>query len=265
MRFDHVALRTGIRIHCAEHGGASGAPVVFLHGWPDSWFSFWRVLPLLPETVRAIAVDQRGFGESDHPDFGYTLPELAADAVALLDALDIERATIVGHSYGSFVAREVAITHPQRVTALVLIGTGFSTRTPVTEGLQDALRSLPDPIPEPFAREFQASTAYRPLPPEFFDRIVAESLKIPARLWPVMIDALVRYDATARLSQVRMPTLLLWGDHDALFSRAEQDLFLASVPSARLKVYEETGHCPNWEQPDDVAADIASFILRRGT
>ena len=263
MRLDHTSLNTGIRVHFAERGGASGAPVVFLHGWPDSWFSFSRVLPLLPDTLRAIAVDQRGFGESDHPESGYTFPELAADAVALLDALDLERATIVGHSYGSFVAREAAIAHPQRVTALVLIGTGFSTWTPVTEGLQAALRDLPDPIPEPFAREFQASTAYRPVPPEFFDRIVAESLKIPARLWPVMIDALVRYDATAKLGALRTPTLLLWGDRDALFSRAEQDLFLASVPGARLRVYEETGHCPNWERPEAVAADIASFVLRR--
>jgi hypothetical protein len=73
------------------------------------------------------------------------------------------------------VAREAAIAHPQRVTSLVLIGTGFSTRTPLTAGLQEALRTLPDPIPEPFAREFQASTAYRPLPPEFFVHSTFES------------------------------------------------------------------------------------------
>jgi non-heme chloroperoxidase len=262
VRLDDAALRTGIRVRFAEHGAANGGPIVFLHGWPDSWFSFSRVLPLLPKTSRAVAFDQRGFGESDHADAGYSLPALAADAVALLDVLEIERAAIVGHSYGSFVAREVAIAHPQRVTSLVLIGTGFSTRTPVTAGLQEALRTLPDPIPEPFAREFQASTAYRPLPLEFFDRIVAESLKIPARLWPVMIDALVRYDATAALGKIRAPTLLLWGDRDALFSRAEQDQFLAAVPGARLRVYEGTGHCPNWELPDEVAADIASFVQR---
>jgi pimeloyl-ACP methyl ester carboxylesterase len=188
------------------------------------------------------------------------MPELAADAVGLLDALGIERATIVGHSYGSFVAREVATAHAERVAALVLIGTGYSTMTPVMEGLQAALRELPDPIPEPFARQFQASTAYRPLPPEFFDRIVAESLKIPAPLWPVMIDALVKHDATANLGKLRAPTLLLWGDHDALFTRAEQYRFLAAVPGAKLKVYDETGHCPNWERPEDVAAAIAAFV-----
>ena len=265
MRFGNAALRTGIRVHYAEQGDARGAPVVFLHGWPDSWFTFSRVLPSLPSTWRAIAVDQRGFGNSDHPESGYTFQELAADAVALLDALDIERAAFVGHSFGSFVAREAAIAHPQRVTALVLIGTGFSTSTPVMQSLQAAVRTLPNPIPEPFAREFQASTAYRALPPEFFDRIVVESLKIPAHLWPVMIDRLLQYDATAALGNVRAPTLMLWGDHDALFSRAEQELTLAALADARLKVYEETGHCPNWERPDDVAADIASFMRKRGT
>jgi len=265
VRFGTAPLTTGIRVHYAEHGDASGSPILFLHGWPDSWFTFSRVLPLLPETLRAVAVDQRGFGNSDHPESGYTFQELAADAVALLDALDIGRAAIVGHSYGSFVAREVAIAAPQRVTSLVLIGTGYSTDTPMTEGLQAALRTLPDPIPESFAREFQASTAYRALPAEFFDEIVSESLKIPAPLWPVMIDRLVQYEATAGLGKLLVPTLLLWGDHDALFSRAEQDRLVAAVPSASLKVYEETGHCPNWERPGDVAADIASFLLRQGT
>jgi pimeloyl-ACP methyl ester carboxylesterase len=265
VRFGNAALHTGIRVHYAEQGDARGVPIVFLHGWPDSWFTFSRVLPSLPSTWRAVAVDQRGFGVSDHPESGYTFQELAADAVALLDALDIERAAFVGHSFGSFVAREVAIAHPQRVTALVLIGTGFSTSTPVMQSLQAAVRTLPNPIPEPFAREFQASTAYRALPPEFFDRIVVESLKIPAHLWPVMIDRLLQYDATAALGNVRAPTLMLWGDHDALFSRAEQELTLAALADARLKVYEETGHCPNWERPDDVAADIASFMRKRGT
>jgi non-heme chloroperoxidase len=176
LRFGDAALSTGIRVHYAEHGDARGMPILFLHGWPDSWFTFSRVLPSLPKTLRAIAIDQRGFGGSDHPDSGYTFQELAADAVAVLDALDIERAAIVGHSYGSFVAREVAISDPQRVASLVLIGTGYATSTPVLEGLQAAVRTLPDPIPESFAREFQASTAYRALPPEFFDRIVVESL-----------------------------------------------------------------------------------------
>ena len=262
-RVVHRRLESAPRLHYVESGNPDGQPVVFLHGWPDSWFSFSRVLPLLPGSVRAIAVDQRGFGDSDRPESGYTIPELGADVVALLDALAIERAALVGHSFGSFVARRAAIAHPQRIAALVLIGTGFAASNRVTRDLQQALRELPDPIPVEFARDFQSSTAFRPLPSAFFDRIVAESLKLPPRLWRLAIDGLLEYDDTRELARIEAPTLLLWGDRDALFSRPEQDRFLEVLPAARLLLYEETGHCPNWEQPERVAADIANFITHR--
>ena len=260
MWFDKVQLSTGLRVHYAESGDARGTPVVFVHGWPDSWFSFSRVLPLLPPTLRLIAFDQRGFGESDHPNSGYTIPGFAADLISLLDSLRIDRAVLVGHSYGTFVARCAAIAAPTRVAGLVLIGTGASTKINGADEVQAAVRELPDHIPESFAREFQSGTIYRPVPGEFFDRLIEESLKIPPRLWSVMIDALLAYDDTGELGAIRAPTQLLWGDHDALFSRAQQDAFLAALPAARLKVYEETGHCPNWERPEWVAADIASFV-----
>jgi pimeloyl-ACP methyl ester carboxylesterase len=260
-RFGNIRLKTGPRLHYAEYGNPDSKPVVFLHGWPDSWFSFSRVMTRLPESLRAVAVDQRGFGDSDRPESGYAIPEMGADVIAFFDALQIDRATLVGHSFGSFVARQAAIAQPERVTALVLIGTGFAASTPVMRDLQNVLRDLPDPIPVEFARDFQASTLYRPVPTEFFERIVTESLKLPPRLWRVAIDRLVEYDDSQQLAKIEVPTLLLWGDHDALFSRADQDRFLATLPAARLTVYEETGHCPNWEQPEQVATDIATLLL----
>jgi non-heme chloroperoxidase len=137
-----------------------------------------RVLPLLPDNLQAFAFHQRGFGESDHPlpDAGYRIEDLAADAVAFLDAVGVERATLVGHSFGSFVARCIAITDPNRVAGLVLIGTGFTESNPVLRELQQALRGLPDPVPRDCAHDFQASTAHLPLPEAFFECIVTESL-----------------------------------------------------------------------------------------
>jgi pimeloyl-ACP methyl ester carboxylesterase len=258
----HVRVATGPKLHYAEYGNSDGQPMLFLHGWPDSWFSFSRVLELLPDTIRALAVDQRGFGESDRPDSGYTIPELAADAIAFLDALGIERVTLVGHSFGSFVARQTAIANPERVGALILIGTGFTGANAVTRQLQQDMRNLPDPIPVEFARDFQASTAYRPVPTDFFERIIVESLKLPPRLWRLAMDRLVEYDDTRQLSRIKAPTVLLWGEHDAIFSRSEQDSFLAALPAARIRVYEETGHCPNWEQPERVAATCATILAR---
>jgi pimeloyl-ACP methyl ester carboxylesterase len=261
---DEAHVSSGPRLNYVRAGDPGGKPILFLHGWPDSWFSFSRVLSLLPKNLSTVAVDQRGFGDSDRPESGYAIRDLADDAVALLDTLGIERATLVGHSYGSFVARQVALARPERVDALVLIGTGFSTSNPVMRELQDSLRGLPDPITESFARAFQQSTVYHPVPADFFDRIVAESLKLPSRLWRVLIDSLLAYDDTRQLPDIQAPTLLLWGDHDALFSREDQDRFTAALPSAQLKVYPETGHCPNWERPADVAADINRFALAAG-
>jgi non-heme chloroperoxidase len=73
----------------------------------------------------------------------------------------------------------------------------------------------------------------------------------------------LRFTFDSLLERIEARTLLLWGDRDALFSRVDQDRFIEALPAARLSVYEETGHCPNWEQPERVAAEIAALILRR--
>jgi non-heme chloroperoxidase len=261
LRHAGVCLPGGVRLNYADSGGGDDSkPIVFLHGWPDSWFSFSRVLPLLQENRRVIAVDQRGFGGSDRPDTGYAVADLADDIAAFLDALGVPRVVMVGHSFGSFVARRVADAHPGRISALVLVGMGYSSVNAVTRELQAALRDLPNPIPVEFAREFQSSTVHHPVPPEFFERIIEESLKLPPHLWRVLIDRLLEYDDVAQLPHITAPTLLLWGSEDAIFSRAEQDRLLAMLPVARLKVYEDTGHCPNWERPELVAADITAFL-----
>ena len=111
-----------------------------------------------------------------------------------------------------------------------------------------------------FARDFQASTVYRAVPDSFFERIVAESLKLPARLWRDVIDQLLASDDPAQLGWIVTPTLLLRVEHDALFAREDQESLVTAIPGARLRVYQETGHCPNWERPEDVAADLHAFL-----
>jgi non-heme chloroperoxidase len=136
----------------------------------------------MPSRYRSLLLDQRGFGDSDRPEGGYEIHDLAADVAAFLDAASIDLPTIVGHSMGSFVARCVAMTFPERVGRLVLIGSGWSGSNPVTLEVHASLRDLSDPVPPEFARDFQASTAFAPMPSAFFDRIITESLKLPARL-----------------------------------------------------------------------------------
>lgn len=260
LRFNTVQLATGPRLHCAGQGEVGGEPVVLLHGWPDSWFSFSRVLPHLLPRYRALIPDQRGFGDSEKPENGYGIDDFVADAIALLDELRINRAAFIGHSFGSFVARAVAIRNPDRVSRLALIGTGVLAGTPPILEARAVLNDLPDPVPPEFAREFQASTAYLPLPEAFFERIVTESLKLPSPLWRRVLDGLLAYDDGASLSRITAPTLLIWGDHDSLFPQVDQDRLVATIPGARLVTLRETGHCPNWERPDRLAMHLQAFL-----
>jgi non-heme chloroperoxidase len=256
-----ASLPTGVRLRYVERGDAAGPPVIFLHGYTDSSFSFSRVLPLLDAARHAYALDLRGHGDSERPARGYALRDFAADVVAFMDEQGIERATLVGHCMGSLVAQRVALDAPRRVSGLVLVSSMTSARR--IEGaveLQQGVEALGETVPAEFAREFQTGTVYGPLPDEFMDGVVAESLKVPARVWRETLAGLLDDEQGARLGRIRTPTLLLWGDRDALLDRAEQDALAATLAGSELVVYPETGHSPHWERPERFARDLEAFL-----
>jgi non-heme chloroperoxidase len=259
--FADVDLATGIRMRFARQG-ASGPPLLLLHGYSDSWFSYSRVLPGLARNFRVYVPDLRGHGDSDRPATGYTMRDMAADVIAFMDTQGIARATVVGHSMGSFVAQQVAAGWPERLERLVLIGSATTPRSILgVSELAHAVDSLRDPVSPEFAREFQLSTIYRPVPDGFLDEAVAVSLKLPARVWREVLAGMLATGPEPRLGEGRTGTLVLWGDRDAIFERSEQDALLAAVPGAVLKVYPETGHALHWERPDEFVRDLEGFLL----
>jgi non-heme chloroperoxidase len=256
-----VELRTGVGLNYTDQGPATAAEtLVFVHGWPDSAYSFRPVLAALPDHHRAVAVDLRGFGDSDRPASGYGIDDLAADVASFLDALRLTGVTLVGHSMGSFVARAVAVARPDLVRRLVLIGTAVRADNAVLREVAEVVEDLPDPVPVDFTREFAAGTLHLPVSEEFFDGLVAESRKAPARVWRNVLAGLLAVDDARTLPRIAASTLVLAGTHDALFAYDEQAAVAAAIPAARLTVYADTGHCPNWECPDRVAADIDAFV-----
>jgi pimeloyl-ACP methyl ester carboxylesterase len=231
-----------------------------LHGYTDSSFSFSGVMPLLGSKYRVYALDLRGHGESDRPASGYELDNFAADVLAFMDEKGLRRATIVGHSMGSFIAQRVAVAAPERVERLILVASATTMRNaPVTE-LREAVNKLDGEVPEKFAREFQVSTIYKPLPGEFVDRAVAESRKVPARVWRATMAGF--FAPEPRLGRIKAPTLILWGDKETIFLRSEQDALVKTIPGAVLKVYPETGHALHWERPEQFVKDLEDFIAR---
>jgi non-heme chloroperoxidase len=250
-----------IKLPYVEQGDATGVPVVMLHGVTDSWRSFEPVLPHLPDDVRAIAVTLRGHGDAPKPESGYLIADLAGDVVALMDELEVERAILVGHSMGSWVARQIAIDHPDRVLGLVLAGAFQSSLVgnPETAAEMKELADVPDPVPDEVARVFQVSTLASPIAPDLLDTFVAESLKLPAQAWRELFLGFAELDQPDGAEELLMPALLVWGDQDAFIPREVQDELLETLPDARLRVYEGVGHAVHWERPKRFAAEVAAF------
>jgi non-heme chloroperoxidase len=213
IQFATTHLTTGPRLHYAERGDPTGEAIVFLYGYSDSWFSFSRVLPLLSPEYRAVAFDQRGHGDSERPECCYTLDDFAADVDAFMDAVGIEEATFIGHSGGTLIAARVALNYPQRVSRLALIGSAITgANNDVMAELGEFMRTLEDPVAPEFVRDFQESTVYNSLPEEFLETVISESLKLPARVWRDYMEGVIRTpDHAARLGEINVPTLILWG------------------------------------------------------
>ncbi|MFI8828674.1 alpha/beta fold hydrolase [Streptomyces sp. NPDC053431] len=254
-------LRDGPVLPYAEAGRPEGTPVVLVHGYADSWWTFEPLLRRLPSSLHAYAPTQRGHGDADKPADGYRPEDLAVDLVAFMDAVGIDRAVLVGGSSGGVQARVVAGRYPDRVAGLVLLGVPAELADkPAVKEVWETVRDLTDPVDRSFAEGFSAGLTAEPVGRGFLETVVDESLKAPARVWRETLRALLETDLRATLAGILVPTLVVWGDQDPLLTREDQQVILGAVPDSRLIVYEGVGHVPYWERPERVAGDIADFV-----
>ncbi|HSK84709.1 MAG TPA: alpha/beta hydrolase [Rubrobacter sp.] len=256
-----VELPTGVALQYVEQGDPSGVPVLLLPGGFDSWRAYERVLPHLPESIRAFVLTQRGHGDSSKPTTGYSTGDFAADAAAFMDVLQLDAAVIAGHSSSSLIAHRFARDCPEHTLGLVLVG-GFATMrgNPVALEVRDAASKLEDPVDPGFVREFQESMLAQPVPQLFLDTMNREALKVPARTWRALSAAVLEEDTSKELHKIKVPTLLVWGDRDAASPRSEQGVLVEAIAGSRLVVYEGAGHSVHWEDPERFASDLVSFI-----
>jgi pimeloyl-ACP methyl ester carboxylesterase len=262
VEFATTRLASSVRLHYAQRGDREGEAIIFLHAYADSWYWFSRVLPLLSREFHALVPDQRGHGDSDKPECCYTTDDFAADVDAFMEAVGVEKATLVGHSSGGLIAQRVALDYPRRVDRLVLIGapTTLVNNQTVTEAGEEML-TLEDPISPEFVKGFVEDTIHHPVPEGFLAGAVSESLKVPARVWHDYWEGvLLEADDTARLGEIGAPTLILWGERDVLLPREEQERRAAAIPGATLRVYPDTGHVVAGERPEWVVRDVEEFM-----
>jgi non-heme chloroperoxidase len=263
-----TTLSTGIDMHFVGKGAVQNKKnaIIMLHGYSDSWRSFYEILKLLPIEefpVPVYAIDMRGHGDSsDSASDSYTQDDFTDDLAAFMDKLKIKKAMIIGHSMGSLIAHKFAIEHPDKVMGLVLLGsTTTMANHPVTLYLMSEINQFNDnePAPSQFVVDFQASTFYNPIPWAIY-RYVSESLRLTGKVWKETLNGLNVEDHTNQLSQITAPTLIGWGDKDDVFSLSEQQQLNTLISNSTLKIYPNAGHAVNVEKAAEIVEDIKNFV-----
>ncbi|MDP2793554.1 MAG: 3-oxoadipate enol-lactonase [Sulfurisoma sp.] len=251
----------GIDIHYEISG--RGPCVMFAHSL-GSDLSIWEAQKsALAARHTVLCHDLRGHGGTDAPAGACDFDLLAADAVALLDALGIERASFVGISLGGMIGQAVALAAPQRIERLVLASTASryppEARTAWAERIRQVEATGLEPLVGPtLERWFTAP--YRAAHPEVMARIGGLIRATPVAGYVGCCHAIATLDFTARLKALAMPTLVLAGEQDQGTPPAMAREIAAAIPGARLEIIGNAAHLANIEQADAFTGFLAEFL-----
>lgn len=255
----------GLRTHVALAG--EGPPVLMMHGWPQHWYLWRGVIPLVAPHARVIAPDFRGFGWSEVPEGGYEKDQLRRDMLALLDELDVERVTIAGHDWGGFVGFLLALEDPERVERLLALNVlpPWPARDPRTTLDAWRLAYMPVLSTPRLGRIAGRALARSGLPEEedaFLDRLDGERGRATEQLYRSFLLrelpqlARGRYPAAA----LEVPSKLLFGARDVvLTTRAARDA-AAQTDRLELELVADAGHFVVDEKPELVADRLLSLL-----
>jgi 4,5:9,10-diseco-3-hydroxy-5,9,17-trioxoandrosta-1(10),2-diene-4-oate hydrolase len=267
-----VRLRSGLRLRVLECGDPSGPPVLLLHGWCCSAFTFRRNLRALAERgCRVVVADLKGHGLSDKPRARgeYTLARMADHVVELMDAVEMPRATLVGHSMGGALAVAVALRHPGRVSRLALLApVGFGAVSLLGVARRITPRVLTPLLPH-LLRRWMVGMVLRlayardaQITRRDVDEYFAPT-QFPSYV-RAMRDLLHDFEwAPGRredLERLAAPTLVLYGTRDLLVWRPSVEALVRSIPHVRFEIVEGAGHVLPEEVPELVNARLAEFV-----
>jgi pimeloyl-ACP methyl ester carboxylesterase len=252
-----------IRIHYAECGAREAVPVLMLHQTPRSWAEYREVLPILGQHYRAIAMDTAGFGASA-PAGEATVERWAAAAAAMLDALRIDRAHVVGHHTGGVIAVELAAAQPARVGKLVLSSTPYTDEAFRRERTErPAIDEVaPRADGSHLAELWQRRQPYYPADrPDLLHAFVCDALKVIDRLEEGH-RAVARYRMEQRIARVKHPVLVIRAGRDP-FAAPHALALCEKLPQARLLEIPD-GMIPLPDQMPEAFAEAVREFLDTG-
>ncbi|HEV2845713.1 MAG TPA: alpha/beta hydrolase [Thermoanaerobaculia bacterium] len=267
-------LRIGDQLVYVERTGDGGDPIVLIHGFGGSVYSWRKVVPALAEKHQVVAIDLSGFGYTQRPGSpgSYTREAQGRLVLAVLDALGIERAHIFGHSYGGGLTLSLAARHPERFLSMVLVDSSAPTYSDDRRNRVAGIR--------PLATVFLRSVALRP---SMIRRALLRSYYDDSQVTPELVrayldrlriegvaDAYQGLTAPARpgerveLEKIDVPALVVWGAQDELISLESGRRAAARMPRSEFVVIDECGHLPMEEKPEELLRVVLPFLESQG-
>lgn len=250
----------------------SGPPLLLVMGMSGNHLHWGEpFIDALGRDFETIAYDHRGIGRSDAAPDPFTIAELADDAAGLLDALAVERAHVLGISMGGMVAQQLALRHPGRIATLTLGCTYAGGEGSVITD-PDVARRLAEPLlagdraaalRAGYEANVSATFAADAANWARFERVATE-LTAPVAVIMAQLQAVAGHDVSARLGEIRMPTLVVHGSEDVMLPIANAYAIAERIPGARLEVLEGVGHMFWWERPARAAELVRELAASAG-
>jgi pimeloyl-ACP methyl ester carboxylesterase len=269
----HQVKLDGAEVNYVEIG--DGEPVVFVHGLAGCWRNWLENLPHFGQRHRAIAIDLPGFGDSPMPDWPISMPAYGRMLNELCERLGLERvAALVGNSMGGFVATEAVNEEPGRYQRLVLVSAaGVSLSEAKGRRFEASARTIKAAAPfflnadrpvwlkRPQGRRAAFGWVMRS-PEKLRPELLAEQVKpgLNSAGFVPSLASMVGYDTRPRLTEIAIPTLLVWGLSDRIVPVEAALRYHRLIPRSRLEIFERTGHVPMLERPARFNALLDEFL-----
>lgn len=266
-----VESTDGLGLACHEAGRRDGRLALLLHGLSGNASIWDDTHPALAPRFRVAMPDMRGHGESDRTEdpADFTVGHLVRDVVAVLDAYEAEKATLIGHGLGGAVCQQVALEHPDRVEALVLVGTGPGPLDPRSGWAQTRTR-IADVVEErglaagwdAYLESGIVGWEVDELPSEILGRWRNEFMKTaPAAFVGLVRSASEQPDRSGLLAGIAAPTLVVVGEDDQAFGEAA-GLLAKAVPGADFVSIPGGGHTPHVARSEEFNEAVIEFLRK---
>jgi 3-oxoadipate enol-lactonase len=253
----------GIQINYELTGKKNASIVMLSHSLGSSLLMWNPQMKALEPHFQILRYDIRGHGKSEAPPGAYTLELLGEDAVALLDALEIEKVYWVGLSMGGMIGQSVALNYPKRLRSLALCDTAAAIAPeaqPLWQERIDAVREKGVESQVELTMERWFTPSFLKLNPYMLEVIRKEFLATLSRGYLGCSDAIRKLNYLDRLSEIRIPTLIMVGEDDPGTPVSASEAMYQRIPNSKLVIIKSARHLSNIEQPEVFNANLEKFL-----